>query len=447
MQWRGSTLVDNLIKKAPLCASPQQLAAYAGLNNIAKLAEAINDFNPDDSTKISSVNGRSIFTNEVDAWHEFFRIIATDFFGVITCTRAIASIFVDGGYYGELAGVAKWLPHPHVLKVKNKIYAFIEHTYLHYEDLSVWPERCVMYAVSPQDIDTYCVVMKKAPAAVILPLTGLSDSSKHLRSLLTYASAVELLLIFAQTPLVAFVPKATGLAINSVISNLRALEQHIVGQCLRTFRNICQSFKTGFESDEFFAWSIRPTETYGPGKCHVSFVGTHRMSTLYYKNHSYMGKSDIEKKLFVATSHLSDLQIDGVVKKAAVETKVGGKYPRAFPNGRIVYEKLFIAGKTYQIKTEEDGKLVCTEYETDFRPDIYNWDVKSPQPEVKRAPFPGYAKPAAPKEAPKDEPMKESKEDEPMKEKKDEEEGEIKEPTTPTYKPDVSPPPAKKAKH
>jgi len=373
--WRGETLVNQLVSRAPCCATPQQLAAYAGAKNMGALAAKLADFDPATANAIVAPDGKSIFANAIDKWHEVFRLIATDKFGTISCTRAIASEFSTGyGFFGELAGAAKWLPEPAVLKVRNRLYVFVEHTYIHYEDLRNWPASCVMYAVTPQDINTFCVVNRNAPAAVIMPLTALSDSSKHLKELQVYSSGVTLRLIFAATPLVAFIPDPQGLNIGSVVSNLRSLEKAIVEVCLKSYKETLTFVQQDQFYDAYYSYTITAQPTYGPGRCHVNFVGTNKLSALLYKNHSYMSKDDVEKRLFVATHHLSDLKIGDVQKTSHVgERTVTDRYPRAYPNVLVNYDKLFIAGKTYTF--DDKGNTVVVK--TDHRPDIYNYN---PQP-------------------------------------------------------------------
>jgi hypothetical protein len=194
--------------------------------------------------------------------------------------------------------------------------------------------------------------------------------------------------------LVAFSPDRKGLAINSVVSNLRSLETTIVKQCLVSLR---EQLKDRNVSRSTFAYSIKALDTYGPGKCHVEFVGTIKKEKLVSVNHSHMSLDDVEKKLFLATSHLSDLRVgpDAAAKSTgSPDLKVASKYPRAFPIADKQLGKLYVAGKAYHVEVKTVGDLSTSSillYDKEVpRPDLYNYKECPIKPPVPPPPFEFY---------------------------------------------------------
>lgn len=377
-QWRGSSVFEILVNKSKTtCRTPAQLALFAGVNNIESAAIRLADFDPDQASNIKPLNAKlnSIFAKCTTEWVEFFAAIGRDVHDPISAPRMLASLYPGGkGFYGECNTITIWLTGPSTIKVRDPRHTYIEHTYIPYSMNEKWPAECVMYAVTPADVQLYQAITGKPPHALVLPLTQLMGTSKHLRKLSQLTTHVTMIIAFAETPLVIFTPAANGFNINSIESNLKSLETEIVRLALTNLKS-----KLGKKVvDHVVAYKIMPDKDYSPTKCAVTFAPWLSANQVAAVAHTYMSMVDIEKETMLPTTHATDLIINGkTVRKGVQEAGIVANYPRAMPPGITYYGQLIKAGQYYEVKdgTLNESNVVLP------RPDIYNWN-KVQQEEV-----------------------------------------------------------------
>lgn len=417
-QWRGVSVFQPLLAyDQATCRAPAQIASYAGMHIITQAANALLDYNSADAAKLLPISktGRSIFQTCVAQWNDFFCAVGTDRFGAITNDRLLATLFPSGvGFFGECSGVVKWLAGPCALKLRNYSRTYIDHVFIDYASNSEWPAKCVMYAITPEDVKFYQDFTRTPVKALVVTLTSLVDSNQHLLALAQFVNNVKLTICFTESPIVIIEPTLDGgLAISSISSNFAKLETLIVECALENIR----ARLTG--QPAYCAFEVTAAQGYAPGVCSVNFLPKLTVDALCCEAKQYMSMDDNMKRLFHVSTHTSDVFINGRRIRAVEQPEVVANYPRAMPAGCGNYTALFTPGEYYAF--DNNGVFTIIYNHGLNPPDIYNW--KKANREMKDAPevFRGIPKPQAAPEPPK-------------------EEGEIPEPPgTPQYVPPGSP--------
>jgi len=408
-QWRGANVFEGLLARdAATSKSPAQFASFCGPALMARVAVALCDYNPADARNIIPVvkQDGSIFANAITDWNNFFAAVGCDRFGPISKARMMATLYPSGvGYFGECAGVSKWLSGPCVLKVKDVRRTFVGHSFIDHANNHEWPYRCVMFSVTPEEIIFYQNITRTPVHSLVLSLTALLGSSKHIQALSHYVNTVKLVVAFSAKPVIILEPTLEGgLNIGSVVSNLRDLEKCIVEVALDNIKARLSGRRAAY------AFSITAAEGYAVGACRVNFTPFKFDNDIACEMQTYMSMDDSMKKLFHTTSHASDVVINGQRIKQAGVPEVVQNYPRAMPKGCGLYAALFQPGQFYGIN---EGKFDIIGQHNFTEPDIYNWRMEErvmqnppefykgmPPAEAQPNPEPGNQQPPQPEPEP-----------------------------------------------
>lgn len=364
-KWRGSNFALAVLKTATTyCSQPHQAAIYIGEVNAEKYTGSIADFDPTSARKIvpASTRSPSILSNCIPQYLELFAVVGRDEFGPVSTERMLASHYDGDGFYGHCSGVTLWLTKTTIIKCQNVPASIINHTLQDFYNNASWPARCIMYACTPQDITTYTSIHGKPPKAVVLPFQAAIGGGKHIQALVQSCAKVRILVHFAATPLVSFVTEGAkdGFNTNSLVSNLAALEKEVIVKLLEIMKD--QLLFKPYS----LSWECKPTDTYGPSRCHVKWVEV--TTPMLYCRQVYMSSKDLEKAMFLPTGHASEIQVNGKKVSHVADEGIAANYKRANPPFVAKSALIFKPGVWY----DEDGIPLATQPK---RPDLFK-DVK-----------------------------------------------------------------------